>query len=157
MTDDHNNSDIDTILKMLFSPRSSHFNRDYRSRTGTPRNSVESGISRMNLNYLRDVGELYHRYTTEAIGNIGWSVRLTSIPASFCSYHDSMRNTVSNYIEPKLMLNSVGFKPETAKSFGIDRSTAAVPLLPMWKLNLWMLIGLCTVWPDTAKCIAQCL
>ena len=69
--DDNQGNDIETILKILFSPRSSHFNQDYRVRTGASRSSIESNISRVNLSYLRSVGELYpsrRRNTLCAIG-----------------------------------------------------------------------------------------
>ena len=68
--DQQQNSDIETILKMLFSPRNSHFHRDYRSRAGTPRGSLEAS-SRSGVNHFKIFGEMYHSQRRNTLGALG--------------------------------------------------------------------------------------
>jgi hypothetical protein len=64
------NSDIETILKMLFSPRNSHFHRDYRSRAGTPRGSFENSF-KSGVQEFRSFGEMYHSQRRNTLGALG--------------------------------------------------------------------------------------
>ena len=66
-SDHQTNSDIETILKMLFSPRNSHFHRDYRSRAGTPRGSLETS----GVNQFKSFGEMYHSQRRNTLGALG--------------------------------------------------------------------------------------
>ncbi len=64
--------DIDTILKMLFSPRNSHF---HNVRTKS-RNSLEtSSRSKFSLNHLKSVSEIYHSQRRNTLGALGLSRR----------------------------------------------------------------------------------
>ncbi len=68
-----NGVDIDTILKMLFSPRNSHFQN---IRTKSPRNSLEtSSRSKFSLNHLKSVSEMYHNQRRNTLGSLGLSRR----------------------------------------------------------------------------------
>ena len=72
-SNNNNGIDIDTILKLLFSPRNSHF---HNIRTKSPRNSLEtSSRSQFSVNHLKSVSEMYHSQRRNTLGALGLSRR----------------------------------------------------------------------------------